>query len=86
MKHDYKSWIAEVQQALQSINMSFDDWQNVWYFDFLAEYDSGTESAKAAEKANRYWWHQQNMSLHQECLRIPGCWLPRKHQGECQLV
>jgi len=35
-------------------------------------------------KANRFWWSEQNKSIGRACERIPGCWLPREHQGECQ--
>ena len=38
----------------------------------------------AAMKANRFWWHEQNKSLKQDCRVTPNCWLP--HQGECQAV
>ena len=86
MEDRYQNWITEVRKALQSINMSFDDWQKIWEFDFASEYSSGTEPIKVADKANRFWWREQNKSLHQECLRTLGCWLPRNHNGECQLV
>ena len=37
-------------------------------------------------KANRFWWHEQNKSLKQDCRSTPNCWLPRGHQGPCQPV
>jgi hypothetical protein len=84
MANNYDSWLDEVRQALRSINMSMDDWQPVWRFDFTGEHDKGTEPHAAAMKANRFWWYEQNKSMGQECNKIPGCWLPRGHEGECQ--
>jgi len=64
--------------------MPKDEWQGIWPFDFRAEYDAGTKADDAAMKANRHWWQQQNKSLGQDCDKLPGCWLPRGHQGDCQ--
>jgi hypothetical protein len=86
MADAYEVWIGQVQQALGSINMSVDDWQNRWPFDFQAEYKTGTKADDAAMKANRFWWHQQNRALKQDCRLTPNCWLPRGHQGSCQPV
>lgn len=82
----YEQWLVDVREALNSINMSLEDWQSIWPFDFRSEYDSGTRPGDAAAKANRHWWLQQNKSLKQECIRNAQCWLPRAHPGECQLV
>jgi hypothetical protein len=84
MENGYKTWISKVQEALSSINMSMDDWQSRWPFDFEAEYKCGTKADDAAVKANRFWWYEQNKSLTRDCRKIPGCWLPRGHQGACQ--
>jgi hypothetical protein len=84
MTDTYQIWLGKVRSALQSINMPFDDWQKSWPFDFEAEHRAGTEPASAAERANRFWWHEQNQSIGQDCRRTPNCWLPRNHQGECQ--
>jgi hypothetical protein len=86
MAHRYEVWIEEVQKALGSINMSMDDWQSRWEFDFPSEYKSGTKADDAAMKANRFWWHEQNKSLKQDCRLTPNCWLPHGHQGSCQPV
>jgi hypothetical protein len=86
MTDAYQRWFGAVQRALQSINMSMDDWQNLWKFDFEAEYVAGTKADEAAMKANRFWWHEQNRSLKQDCRRTADCWLPRDHQGSCQPV
>jgi hypothetical protein len=80
----YQNWLDDVRNALHSINMPMDDWQNLWPFNFSREYKSGTKPAEAAAKANRHWWHEQNRSLKQECKKSQDCWLPRGHQGECQ--
>lgn len=80
----YEVWLEQVQEALKTINMSMDDWQPVWPFDFSGEHDKGTDPDAAAMKANRFWWYQQNKSMGRECDKLPGCWLPRGHQGECQ--
>jgi antirestriction protein ArdC len=86
MADAYEIWIGEVQQTLGSINMSMDDWQSRWPFDFQAEYKAGTKADDAAIKANRFWWHEQNRSLKQDCRLTVNCWLPRGHQGTCQPV
>lgn len=86
MADAYEVWIGEVQQVLGSINMSMDDWQSRWAFDFQSEYKSGTKADDAAMKANRFWWHEQNKSLKQDCRLTPNCWLPRGHKESCQPV
>jgi hypothetical protein len=80
----YQVWIGEVEQALRCINMSMDDWQSLWPFDFQVEHQAGTKANEAAMKANRFWWYEQNRSLKQECRLTLNCWLPRGHQGYCQ--
>ena len=86
MADAYEVWLDQVKDALRSINMQMEDWQGVWPFDFSGEHDAGTTPDDAAMKANRYWWHQQNKSLNQDCRKTPNCWLPRDHQGKCQPV
>lgn len=80
----YEVWLNEVKEALASINMPMDEWQGIWPFDFSGEHDAGTSPDGAAMKANRFWWYRQNRSMGRGCDRLPGCWLPRDHQGECQ--
>jgi hypothetical protein len=84
MADSYDVWLGQVRDALRSINMSMDDWQRSWAFDFGAEHKKGTSPDAAAMKANRFWWSEQNKSIGRACDKIPGCWLPRGHQGECQ--
>jgi hypothetical protein len=84
MADAYEVWIGEVRRSLGSINMSMDDWQSRWSFDFRAEFEVGTNTDDAAMKANRFWWHEQNKSLRQDCRLTPHCWLPFGHQGSCQ--
>jgi hypothetical protein len=86
MADRYEVWLDQVREALRSINISIEDWQGVWPFDFGAEYKAGTNSDVAAMKANRFWWREQNKSLKKDCQKTPGCWLPRGHQGECQPI
>jgi len=74
MLGEYNRWLGEVQNALRSINMPMDDWQSIWPFDFRGEHDKGTDPDRAAMKANRYWWHEQNKSMGRECDKLPGCW------------
>jgi len=83
---DYTTWLDDVRTVLASINMPMDVWQKAWRFDFEREYRDGTDPNAAAEKANRYWWHEQNKSIGQDCLKMPNCWLPRNHSGDCQPV
>lgn len=82
----YEVWIGDVQKALLSVNMSMNDWQSMWPFNFQAEYNAGTNADDAAMKANRFWWQQQNRSLKQNCRLTLDCWLPRGHEGPCQPV
>lgn len=83
--HDtYETWLDRVRTALNSINMAMEDWQQSWPFDFAKAFKAGVEPNTAAEKANRFWWHQQNKTLDQDCRKTPNCWLPRNHQDECQ--
>jgi hypothetical protein len=84
MADEYEVWLSSVRDALRSINMQMEDWQGMWPFDFSAEYRAGTNPDAAAMKANRFWWHRQNKSIGRVCEKIPGCWLPQGHQGECQ--
>jgi len=84
MPQEYESWLDKVADALRSINMNMGDWQPVWPYDFKSEYDAGTAPDAVAMKANRFWWREQNRSLKRACEKIPGCWLPRGHQGDCQ--
>lgn len=86
MERAFDEWLDQVRTALESINMPMADWQKAWRFDFRAEYGAGTEARLAAEKANRFWWHEQNKSLKQQCQRTPNCWLPNGHTGECEPV
>jgi hypothetical protein len=87
MKADsYDDWLNDVRAALQSINMPMDDWQNNWPFDFNQEFRLGTGPTRAAEKANRFWWREQNKALGQDCRTTATCWLPHGHQGQCQPV
>src|SRR5208282_3570737 len=86
MADAYEVWLDQVKDALRSINMQMDDWQGIWSFDFNAEYKAGTNPDAAAMKANRFWWSEQNKSLKKDCRKMPGCWLPRGHTGECQPV
>ena len=84
MAENYQSWFDQVRDALRSINMQIEDWQGVWPFDFGSDYEAGTTPDDAAMKAKRFWWHEQNKSMQQDCRKTPTCWLPQGHQGECQ--
>jgi hypothetical protein len=84
MSNGCKEWIAQVHEALKAINMSVNDWQSRWLFDFEAEYKAGTKADDAAMKANRLWWFEQNKALKQNCRTTLNCWLPHGHQGACQ--
>jgi hypothetical protein len=86
MADAYEVWLNQVRDALRSVNMPMEDWQGIWRFDFQHEFNAGTKADDAAMKANRFWWHQQNKSLNQDCRESGDCWLPRNHQGECQPV
>src|SRR5438128_7217176 len=81
---EYDGWMSEVRNVLRSINMSLEDWQGIWPFDFSREYENGTSPSDAGMKANQYWWHSQNKARGQGCTRVPACWLPRGHRGNCQ--
>lgn len=83
---DYTEWLKEVAAALESVNMPMADWQGIWPFDFQTQYAAGVTPNDAAMNANRFWWHEQNKSLKQECVQTPNCWLPRGHHGICEPV
>lgn len=83
---NYETWLNQVRTSLNAINMPMDDWQKTWAFDFDAEYRAGASAGQTAHKANRFWWHNQNLALQQNCTRTPDCWLPRDHEGECEPV
>lgn len=84
MPSEYEIWLDQVREALHSINMEMGDWQPVFAFDFQAAHDAGDTPDEAAMRANKFWWRRQNESLKAECLKTPGCWLPREHQGRCE--
>jgi len=86
MTATYETWLEEVEKALASINMPMEEWQRQWAFDFTREFRSGAVATDAAMKANRFWWHEQNKAVHQDCTLSGDCWLPRGHQGRCQPV
>jgi hypothetical protein len=86
MPSGYTEWIARVQETLRSINMSMEDWQSRWPFDFQVEYRAGTRADDAAMRANRFWWFEQNKSLGQNCRLSFNCWLPSGHQDTCEPV
>jgi hypothetical protein len=80
----YESWLKEVKEALDSINMPMADWQSQWAFDFSREFSAGMSANDAAKKANRFWWLHQNKAIGQDCRKTVNCWLPRNHQDDCQ--
>jgi hypothetical protein len=86
MEDSYETWFSQVRNALASINMPIEEWQKAWEFDFPAEYRAGTDPMQTADKANRFWWYEQNKALKQDCRRTPNCWLPNGHTGECAPV
>ncbi len=80
----YEAWLDEVKNTLRTINMPFEDWQSIWAFDFQREFGGGTKADDAAAKANKFWWHEQNKAMGQDCRKTPNCWLPRNHQANCE--
>src|ERR1019366_6074562 len=50
MAESYEKWLKDVQTALRSINMPFDDWQKLWRFDFQREFNAGVKADDAAVK------------------------------------
>jgi hypothetical protein len=54
----HEEWLKDVQTALRSINLPFDDWHNRWQFNFEQEFRAGVKADDAAMKANRFWWHE----------------------------
>ena len=80
---NFDTWLADVREALNSINMPMEEWQKSWAFDFKDEFEAGTSPDQAALKANRFWWRNQNAALKQDCRLTSTCWLPRGHAGKC---
>lgn len=72
MAASYEKWLKDVKGALDSINMAFDDWQNLWPFSFEREFQRGLTANDAAMRANRFWWQKQNKSLDRDCRKTPG--------------
>lgn len=81
---NYEAWLKDVEDALSSINMAIQEWQQNWHFDFEAEFKAGAAPKDAAMRANQFWWHQQNKTIGKDCRKNPNCWLPLNHSGECQ--
>jgi hypothetical protein len=46
MADSYEKWLIDVQAALQSINMPFDDWQNIWRGSISARIQRGREGRR----------------------------------------
>ncbi|HWX55542.1 MAG TPA: hypothetical protein VN176_13205 [Verrucomicrobiae bacterium] len=86
MSETFDTWLTHARAALDAINMPMDKWQQAWAFDFAAEYSAGTDPRLAADKANRFWWRNQNLAIRQACTLTSDCWLPRDHQGKCEPV
>jgi len=86
MEQAYEAWLAKVDEVLGHWGMPRQKWQQSWQFDFDAEYRAGTEAKQAAARANRFWWYEQNKVLNQHCQRTTNCWLPDRHEGECEPV
>jgi hypothetical protein len=86
MDKSYEEWMGEVRATFKSLNLPAADWQAIGAFDYRTEYDAGASPRHAATKANHQWWHQWNKSLNQDCRETEDCWLPRGHEGQCQLI
>ena len=48
---EYDIWFEEVESQLKSINMPLGEWQIIYQFDFLKEYQEGIEAAETAATA-----------------------------------
>jgi hypothetical protein len=86
VEQPFQAWLREVQTALDSFGMPLKAWQAKWQFDFHSEYKSGTPISLTAERANRFWWQQQNRAIGEQCRDCQDCWLPVDHDGRCQTV
>jgi hypothetical protein len=82
----FGNWLEGVREALASMSLDAPDWQAKWPYDFRRAFDAGVSSRDAALSANRWWFHQQNKAIRQECEKVANCWLPRGHQGACELM
>jgi len=51
----YNDWLTKVSEALDSINMPMEDWQEVSPFDFKREFVAGSSPDEAALRANKFW-------------------------------
>ena len=79
----YQDWFDDVRNALRSINMPMDDWQKLWPFNFISEYEAGSQPADAAAKANRHWWHEQNKSSTASGW---STWIGMTEPSSCRIV
>jgi len=82
----YEAWLANVDSALASMNMSRENWQSRWPFDFMDAFERGVGPSDAAMSANRFWWFSQNKEIGDNCNKTVNCWLPKNHHGKCQLI
>lgn len=86
VEQSFQEWLREVQVELDSIGMPLNAWQARWQFDFRAEYEAENLPRRVAERANRFWWREQNRAIGERCRFSQHCWLPVDHDGLCQDV
>jgi hypothetical protein len=86
VEQPFPAWLREVQTVLDSSGMPLKPWQARWQFNFQLEYQLRMTPRRAAEKANRFWWQQQNRAIGEQCRDCKDCWLPVDHNGRCQTV
>ena len=83
--NSYDTWLTQVREALDSINMPMEGCQAKWPFDFKQEFATGVSPNDAASKANRFWRQRQNKAIGQDCRRTANCWLANNHRASSDL-
>ncbi len=55
---DYRTWLSQVDAALQSMHMQIEAWQSNWPYDFRADFTKGLAPPEAASRAHDFWWRR----------------------------
>lgn len=62
-RNDFHGWLEEVKAALAEMNMSYDEWQAAFPFDYAGTFKAGLPARAAALAANAYYWVEQDKAF-----------------------
>lgn len=60
---NFETWLRNVRASLAAINMSLEEWQNLFPYDFKADFDAGVNPEEAAKRACNHYWDEQIKAL-----------------------